>query len=189
MARIPAVRRSLRAIVHRLLVFVALAGVLLAPAAAPAQQPSSRPTTAALTAQQADLFIAALRRDRAVLRPIRAGLRTGRASLVSRVTFADLTQDGRADVVVRVTDRGALGAFAVYVLASDTPADPLRPVYRSQSLVRATALVADGALLVRTPRYGAADPLQRPDDVLERRLTWSARAKRLVLRSTRSLRT
>lgn len=168
---------------------VLVVAALSAPSAL-AQMPATTPqvTTTSVAAPQTALFVSALRKDAKVLRPIRAGLRSGRVSIVSRVTFADLTQDGRSDVVVRVTARGAAGTIAVYVLASPTPNAALRPVYRAQSLLRATARVDTGALLVRTPRYGSVDPLQRPDDVLERRLTWSSRVQRLVLRSTRVLR-
>jgi hypothetical protein len=61
----------------------------------------------------------------------------------------------------------------------------LRAIYRSQKLYRLLIRTDGPTLLVRTPVYAAGDEACCPAQLLERTLTWSANAQRLVLRSTR----
>ena len=61
----------------------------------------------------------------------------------------------------------------------------LHAIYRNQHLFRALVALNGATLLLSTPRYRAGDELCCPPDLLERTLTWSDRAGRLVVRSTR----
>ena len=102
------------------------------------------------------------------------------------IEFADLTGDGRSDAVVLVETGGVAGAVALYVFSTDGEAEEsdLRAVYRSQRLYGASAEVADGGLVVRTPRFTAGDDVCCPAKVVERRYGWNKRAQTLRLRSS-----
>jgi hypothetical protein len=105
------------------------------------------------------------------------------------IEFADLTGDGRSDAVVLVDTGGAAGAVALYVFSTDgEDADsPLRVVYRSQQLYRASAAIVDATLVLRTPRFVEGDELCCPAKILERVYAWSDGARTLRQRSSREL--
>jgi len=101
--------------------------------------------------------------------------------------FADLTGDGRSDAVVLVETGGLAGAVALYVFSTDGEAEdsPLRAVYSSQRLYRATAEVVDATLVLRTPRYAQGDDVCCPVRIVQRVYAW--KAKTLRRRSSREL--
>jgi hypothetical protein len=105
------------------------------------------------------------------------------------IVFADLTGDGRSDAVVLVETGGLAGAVAAYVFSTDGQAEdsPLRAVYSSQRLYRASVEVADGTLIVRTPRYAEGDDVCCPVKIVERVYAWSAKAKTMRQRSSREV--
>jgi len=105
------------------------------------------------------------------------------------MVFADLTGDGRSDAVVLVETGGIAGAVAMYVFSTDGEAEdsPLRAVYRSQRLYRASVAVADAALILRTPRYAQGDDVCCPAKIVERVYAWSANGKTMVQRSSREV--
>jgi len=140
----------------------------------------------ATTGTPQSLFTSLIAKDRRTAPDIRAALRSGRVFVDEDVTFAELTGDGRQDAIVRVDSGGAGGTIAVYVFSTDG-AKRLRAVYRNQRLYRALAGIDGTAVLVSTPRYQAGDELCCASQMLERRLTWSGRARRMVLRSTRAI--
>jgi hypothetical protein len=105
------------------------------------------------------------------------------------VVFEDLTGDGRSDAVVLVETGGIAGAVALYVFSTDGEAEdsPLRAVYSSQRLYRASAEVVDGTLVLRTPRYAQGDDVCCPVRIVQRVYAWSPAAKTLRKRSSREL--
>jgi hypothetical protein len=105
------------------------------------------------------------------------------------IEFADLTGDGRSDAVVLVDTRGIAGGVALYVFSTDGRAadSPLRAVYRSQRLYRASAEVSGGTLVLRTPRYAKGDDVCCPAKVLKRVYEWSENRKTLRRRSSEEL--
>jgi len=105
------------------------------------------------------------------------------------ITFEDLTGDGRSDAIVLADSGGVAGAVALYVFSTDgEPAESdLRVVYRSQRLYRATAVVADAALILRTPRFAEGDDVCCPAKIVERTYAWSAGSKTLRQRSSQEL--
>jgi len=105
------------------------------------------------------------------------------------IVFEDLTYDGRSDAVVLVETGGVAGAVALYVFSTDGEAEdsPLRAVYRSQRLYRASVVIDDGALILRTPRYAQGDDVCCPVKIVERVYAWSATAKTLRKRSSREV--
>lgn len=90
------------------------------------------------------------------------------------VTFRDLTGDDRPDATVRVQSGGAAGAVAVYVFSTDTGrrGGPLRAVFRSQRLYRASTHVADGVLTYATARFAPGDELCCPARLQQTTLRW-----------------
>jgi hypothetical protein len=130
------------------------------------------------------LFTRLIREDEGTSASIRAALESGRAFVDPDVTFAELTGDDKQDAIVRVDSGGAGGAVAVYVFSAHGRR-ALRAVYRTQRLYRALIRVEDATLLIRTPRYRRRAEICCPAAMFERRLTWSERARRMVLRSTR----
>jgi hypothetical protein len=106
------------------------------------------------------------------------------------IVFEDLTGDGRSDAVVLVETGGVAGAVAMYVFSTDGEAEdsPLRAVYRSQRLYRASVEVAGETLILRTPRYAPGDDVCCPVKIVERVYVWSETAKTLRKRSSREVR-
>jgi hypothetical protein len=159
-------------------------GMAATMAAACCAVPASAPAQTATSGTPQSLFTHQLLTDRGTAADIRAALRAKRVFVDEDITFADLTGDGRQDAVVRVDSGGAPGTVAVYVFSTDG-ASKLRAIYRNQRLYRALASVNGTTVLLDTPRYQPGDEICCAAQMLERSLTWSAKAKRLVLRSTR----
>jgi hypothetical protein len=157
------------------------AAMALAVALAAAAGPAAAQTATTGTPQA--LFTRLIVEDAKAAKEIRAALRARHVFVDPDVTFAELTGDGRQDAIARVDSGGAGGTIAVFVFSADG-AKKLRPVYRSQRLYRALVSTDGATLLVRTPRYGPGDELCCPPAFLQRSLSWSPRAKRLVLRAT-----
>ena len=133
------------------------------------------PALAELTRSQT-FFATELVQDRATSARIKALLRDG--GFVDRsIAFRDLNGDKKQDAVVRVQSGGASGAVAVYVF-STAGAKELRPVFRSQNLLRASTKIADGVLAYRTSRYAAGDELCCPSQVIETTLKWVKKESR-----------
>lgn len=105
------------------------------------------------------------------------------------ITFEDLTGDGRSDAIVLVDSGGVAGAVALYVFSTDgkSAQSDLRVVYRSQRLYRATAEVADAALILRTPRFSEGDDVCCPAKIVQRTYAWSDRAGTLRQRRSAEL--
>jgi hypothetical protein len=159
---------------------IAVALVAFAAAAAPAGAQT------ATTEGAQDLFTRMIREDPATSRTVRAALEKGAAFVAPDVGFADLTGDGKQDAIAVVETGGAAGAVALYVFSIDGAKDgKLRAIYRSQKLYRVLIRTDAATLLVRTPVYQPGDDVCCPPQMLERTLTWSKSAQRLVLRSTR----
>ena len=134
------------------------------------------------------LFTRLIRDDPATSTAVRDALTGHRAFVSPEVAFADLTGDGKQDAVATVETGGAAGAVAVYLFSADGATDgQLRAVYRSQRLFRALVRTNGATLLVRTPLYGPGDEICCASQLLQRTLTWSPKAQRMVLRSTQHL--
>jgi hypothetical protein len=162
------------------------AAVAVAAAACCAALAATAGGQTATTGTPQALFTHQIETDRATASDVRGALRAHRAFVDADIAFADITGDQRQDAVVRVDSAGAAGTIAVYVFSADA-ATKLRAVYRNQHVYRAMIAVSGTTLLVSTPRWSAGDELCCPASLLERTLTWSARAKRLVVRSTRTV--
>ena len=159
-----------------------LAAAALAALAAAAPAGAQTATTEGAQA----LFTRLIRADPATSKAVRAALEKRSAFVAPDVGFADLTGDGKQDAIAVVESGGAAGAVALYVFSVDGAKDgKLRAIYRSQRLYRLLIRTDGPTLLVRTPVYAAGDEMCCPGQLLERTLTWSKGAQRLVLRSTR----
>jgi hypothetical protein len=124
--------------------------------------------------------------DRRTAAPIKQALRDGSAFVDRRITFADLTSDGKQDAVVRVQSGGAAGAIGVYVFSTDG-AKSLRPVHRAQKLRRASTRVSEGVLTYRSAAYEDGDELCCPTELAETELRWDRRDDRLVVEERRDV--
>lgn len=144
---------------------------------------SARPT------KSQQLFRATLLEDAKTTTAIKSLLRDRGGFVAPEIQFADVTGDGRSDAVVTVETGGAAGAVAVYVFSTHSKASdsPLRAVYRSQQLYRASVQVSGDTLVVRTPQYAAGDDLCCPAQVLERVYAWNESALTLKQRSSQEL--
>jgi hypothetical protein len=157
----------------------AVALVALAAAAPAGAQTATTPGAQAL-------FTRLIRSDDATSKAVRDALTQRQAFVAPDVGFSDLTGDGKQDAIAVVESGGAAGAVAVYVFSADGAANgELRAIYRSQKLYRALVRTDGPTLLLRTPAYAAGDDLCCPPALVERTLTWSKSAQRLVLRATR----
>jgi hypothetical protein len=132
------------------------------------------------------LFRTTLLEDAKTTPGIKALLRDRGGFVAPEIEFADLTGDERSDAVVLVDSGGSAGAVGLYVFSTHGKAadSPLRAVYRSQQLYRATAEIAGDALVVHTPRFMQGDDLCCPAKVVERVYAWSTGAKTLKQRSS-----
>jgi hypothetical protein len=132
------------------------------------------------------LFRTTLLSDSKTTSGVKALLRDRGGFVAPEIEFADLTGDDRSDAVVLVDSGGAAGAVALYVFSTHGKAadSPLRAVYRSQQLYRASAEVSDATLVLRTPRFAEGDDLCCPAKVVERVYAWSDSARTLKLRSS-----
>jgi len=165
------------------------AAVALLALAAPA--PAQRQTQTSQQGSPLTLFRSLLEADSATTPTIHNALRSGRVFVDPTITFADVTGDAKQDAIVLLDSGGIGGSIALYVFSADE-AKPgangqakLRAVYRNQTLYRVTARTSGTTLLVRTPVYKPGDDPCCPPQQLERTITWSARVKRMVLRSAR----
>ena len=136
-----------------------------------------------------ELFRKTLLDDDKTTSAIKGLLEEGGGFVAPEIVFEDLTGDGRSDAVVLVETGGVGGALAVYVLSTDGEAEdsPLRAVYSSQRLYRATVEVADATLILRTPRYAQGDDVCCPVRVVERVYAWNATAKTMRQRSSQEV--
>lgn len=168
---------------HRSLLAAAVTLALAAGAALVATAGSS----AAPTKSQA-LFEKTLLDDPKTTDAVKNLLRGG-GFVAPDIEFADLTGDGRSDAVVLVETGGVAGAVALYVLSTDgeSAESDLRAVFRSQRLYRATVQTAGDTLTLRTPRYARGDDVCCPAKLAERVYVWSAGAKTMRRRSTRTV--
>ena len=143
-------------------------------------------SSAAPTKSQA-LFKKTLLADEKTTSDVKALLNEGGGFVAPDITFEDLTGDGRSDAIVLVDSGGVAGAVALYVFSTDGESEEsdLRVVYRSQRLYRATAVVADAALLLRTPRFVQGDDVCCPAKIVERTYAWSDGSKTLRQRGSR----
>jgi hypothetical protein len=147
-------------------------------------------TPARLNAAQR-LFRGKLLRDDSVSRDVRTRLRKG-GFVDRKVTFTDLTGEGRSDAVVLVHSGGSAGRIALYVFSSGR-GSRLKIVYRNQRLYRARARVPRagsgrfGRFFYRVPAFEAGDELCCPGAYRETELRWSASRKRFVVESRRRI--
>lgn len=141
-------------------------------------------SSAAPTKSQ-ELFKTTLLADAKTTSAIKGLLTDGGGFVAPDLTFGDLTGDKRSDAIVLVDTGGVAGAVAVYVFSTDGEAEDsdLRAVYRSQQLYRASTEVANGTLVIRTPRYAQGDDICCPGKIVQRVYAWSKKAKTLRQRS------
>lgn len=123
-------------------------------------------------------FADRLVKDRATSAQVRALLRDGGGFVDRSIAFRDLTGDRKTDAIVRVQTGGASGAVAIYVFSTDG-AKELRPIFRSQNLMRASTSVRKGVLSYRTSRHAPADPIESPSRVVQTTLRWDEDQRRL----------
>jgi hypothetical protein len=174
----------MRAMRHPRLVLPMLATVVLAAAVTLLTTAGS----SAAPSKSQSLFKKTLLADAKTTSAVKTLLRSG-GIVAPDIAFADVTGDGRSDAVVLVDTGGVAGAVALYVLSTDGEAEEsdLRAVYRSQRLYRASAEIADGKLIVRTPRFTEGDDVCCPAKVVERTYAWNKRARALRLRGSEEM--
>lgn len=145
--------------------------------------------SAAKPSKSQQLFRTSLLGDAKTTTAVKRLLRDRGGFVAPDIEFADITADGRSDAVVSVDTAGAAGRIAVYVFSTDGKAadSPLRVIYRSQRLYRASAEVSKGTLTLRAPRYAAGDDLCCPAKTVERTYVWSTTRQRFSRRSSREL--
>lgn len=135
------------------------------------------------------LFRSSLLNDAKTTTAIKGMLRDRGGFVAPDIQFADITGDERSDAVVSVDTGGAAGRIAVFVFSTDGKAEdsPLRVIYRSQRLYRASTQISDGALILRAPLYATGDDLCCPSKTAERTYAWSAAQQRFNRRSSREI--
>jgi hypothetical protein len=136
----------------------------------------------AQTAQSQTFFKARLLAEPQTSKAIKDLLRTGGGFVDRSVVFRDLTSDKRDDAIVRVHSGGAAGVVAVYVFSTDArrAGSPLRSIYRSQRLLRASTQVSRGVLSFRSSSYVAGDEVCCPTHLEETTLRWDRKRKRFT---------
>jgi hypothetical protein len=141
-------------------------------------------SSAAPTKSQ-ELFEKTLLADAKTTPAIKSLLSTRGGFVAPDLTFGDLTGDGRSDAIVSVDTGGVAGAVAVYVFSTDGEAadSPLRAVYRSQRLYRASTEVVGNTLVLRTPHYAPGDDICCPAKIVQHTYAWNAHDKTLRQRS------
>lgn len=174
----------MRAMRRSRLVSAALAALVLAAASMLVLSGGS----SAKPSRSQTLFRTTLLEDSKTTPGVKRALRDG-GIVAPEIEFQDITGDGRSDAVVTVETGGAAGAVAVYVFSTDGKAadSPLRAVYRSQQLYRASVQVSAGTLILRTPRWASGDDLCCPAKVFERVYAWDDAASTLKQRSSQEL--
>jgi hypothetical protein len=145
--------------------------------------------SSAAPSKSQELFQKTLLDDDKTTSAIKSLLSDGGGFVAPDTVFADITGDGRADALVLVETGGVAGAVALYLFSTDGEAadSPLRAVYRSQGLYRASAAVTSGTLVIRTPKFSEGDDLCCPQKVVERTYAWSDSANTLTRRGSREL--
>ena len=134
------------------------------------------------------LFREKLLDERAVSREVKTRLRKG-GFVDRRITFTDLTGDGRSDAVVLVHSGGSAGRIALFVFSAGDDGEDLGIVYRNQRLYRASARVPRGSerLVYRVPVYEMGDELCCPSAERETELGWDERRKRFRVTDRRTI--
>jgi hypothetical protein len=95
---------------------------------------------------------------------------------VEEVAYADLTGDGKEEVIVPMTTGGSAGDRAVAVYGYD-PEGFLRPLLVRQSKVgHLLAKVEMGHLVIEEPLYGPNDPNCCPSQMTFTRYAWDGHA-------------
>jgi hypothetical protein len=174
----------MRAMRRPRLVLAALAALVLATASLLVLSGGS----SAKPSKSQTLFRTTLLEDAKTTPGVKRALRDG-GIVAPEIQFQDVTGDGRSDAVVTVETGGAAGAVAVYVFSTHGKAadSPLRAVYRSQQLYRASIQVSAGTLILRTPRWASGDDVCCPAKVFERVYAWNDAASTLKQRSSQEL--
>ncbi|MEA2149809.1 MAG: hypothetical protein QOD69_1639 [Solirubrobacteraceae bacterium] len=142
--------------------------------------------SSAAPSKSQELFKKTLLDDAKTTSAVKRLLSGGGGFVAPDTVFADLTGDGRSDALVLVETGGVAGAVALYIFSTDGEAadSPLRAVYRSQRLYRASVAPAGSSLRLRTPRFAAGDDVCCPAKITQRTYEWSPAAKTLQLRNT-----
>jgi hypothetical protein len=133
-----------------------------------------------------ELFKKTLLDDDKTTSAIKRLLTDGGGFVAPDTVFADVTGDGRSDALVLVETGGVAGAVALYLFSTDGEAadSPLRAIYRSQRLYRATVEPEGTSLKLRTPKFAQGDDICCPAKIAQRTYDWSASAKTLKLRNS-----
>ena len=155
--------------------------VLLAPLIAAALALVLSTGSSAEPSKSQELFEKTLLDDPKTTAGVKALLTDGGGFVAPDIVFADITGDGRSDALVLVETGGAAGAVAFYVFSTDGEAadSPLRAVFRSQRLYRATVEPDGTTLKLRTPKYAKGDDVCCPPTIAPRDYPWPARAQPL----------
>ncbi|MEA2155859.1 MAG: hypothetical protein QOE11_1999 [Solirubrobacteraceae bacterium] len=135
------------------------------------------------------LFKKTLLDDAKTTAAVKRLLSDGGGFVAPDIVFSDITGDGRSDALVLVDTGGVAGAVALYVLSTDGEAadSPLRAVYRSQRLYRASVEPTGTTLRLKTPHFAEGDDVCCPSKIAQRDYEWSATAKTLRLRPGSSI--
>jgi hypothetical protein len=146
-------------------------------------------SSAAPTKSPQALFQKTLLDDAKTTSDVKQLLGQGGGFVAPDITFEDVTGDGRSDAIVLVDTGGVAGAVALYVFSThgESAESDLRVVYRSQRLYRASAEVADAALILSTPRFAEGDDVCCPAKIVRRTYVWSAGGNTLRQRSSEEL--
>ncbi|HEX4344038.1 MAG TPA: hypothetical protein VHZ31_00610 [Solirubrobacteraceae bacterium] len=163
-------------------VLAALAALALATACALLLSGGS----SAAQSKSQQLFRTTLLADAQTTGAVKQLLRDRGGIVAPEILFGDLTGDGRSDAVVLADAGGAAGVVALYVFSTDGKAadSPLRAVYRSQQLYRASVSISGTSLIVRTPEYASGDDLCCPAKIAQRTYAWSEAAKTFTSRGS-----
>lgn len=126
--------------------------------------------------QAQELFRERLLDARGVSREVKTRLRKG-GFVDRRISFTDVTGEGRSDAVLLVHSGGSAGRIGLYVFSAGE-GEELELVYRNQRLYRATARVRNGNVIYRVPAHEAGEELCCPSAERETELRWDPRAER-----------
>jgi hypothetical protein len=142
--------------------------------------------SSAAPSKSQELFTKTLLDDAKTTAAVKGLLSDGGGFVAPDIVFADITGDGRSDALVLVETGGVAGAVALYLFSTDGEAadSPLRAVFRSQRLYRASVEPAGDSLKIRTPHFAQGDDVCCPAKILQRTYQWSAAAKTMQRRSS-----
>jgi hypothetical protein len=166
---------------HRLLL-----AALLTPALALSAVLALSSGSSAEPTKSQELFTKTLLDDAKTTTAIKKLLTDGGGFVAPDIVFSDITGDERSDALVLVETGGLAGAVAFYVFSTDGEAadSPLRAVFRSQRLYRASVEPAAGTLKLRTPKFAQGDDVCCPSKIGQREYTWSTSAKTLQVQDS-----